>query len=69
MPDTRTIRLRRIADDLEEDGWYAKANSIRAVADERDSLRAQVRDLKWQLLHAHRELGYAEADVLLASDK
>ena len=39
MPDTRTIRLNKIAEMLEEEGHYTMANSIFAVTIERDNLR------------------------------
>ena len=38
QPDTRSIRLHYIADELEEEGWYTKAYSIRALVNERDDL-------------------------------
>lgn len=42
MPDTRTERMMKIADDLEEEGLYTRAASIRAVTEERDRLLKQI---------------------------
>lgn len=38
MPSTNTERMMMIADDLEEQGWYMRAASVRALVAERDML-------------------------------
>jgi radical SAM superfamily enzyme YgiQ (UPF0313 family) len=39
MPSTETPRMMQIAQDLEDDGFYTAANSVRAIAEERDEYR------------------------------
>jgi hypothetical protein len=49
MPDTRTERMGQIATDLESEGFYTSANSVRAITEERDRLM-HIEDLEtiWQ---------------------
>jgi len=47
--DASTERLNQIASDIEEDGLYTSANSIREVARQRDELLEQVVILQSQL--------------------
>ena len=43
MPTTNTERMKQIADDLRADGAYTSANSVDALAAERDALIAALR--------------------------
>ena len=42
MPNTRTERILMIAADLEYEGLYMRANDVRHLVDERDTLRGLV---------------------------
>lgn len=66
MTDTRTIRLNAIADEIEADGNYTAARSIRAITSERDVLRGLVIALRDGL--ATGSQGAAWIDAALSWD-
>jgi predicted transcriptional regulator len=46
MPTTDTARMRQIAEDLWEAGFYTASNSVHEITDERDRLIKELTELR-----------------------